>query len=45
LHATARIIVNQFQGDFPTEFKQVLDLPGIGESTAGAILSISFHQN
>ncbi|WP_122950879.1 A/G-specific adenine glycosylase [Bathymodiolus thermophilus thioautotrophic gill symbiont] len=45
LHTTAHLIMRQYQGNFPTEFKQVLDLPGVGESTAGAILSISFHQN
>ncbi|BBB23597.1 A/G-specific adenine glycosylase [Isorropodon fossajaponicum endosymbiont JTNG4] len=45
LHTTANIVINQYQGNFPTEFKQVIDLPGIGESTAGAILAISFNQN
>ncbi len=45
LHLAANIIMSQYQGNFPTEFKQVIDLPGVGESTAGAILSISFDQN
>ena len=44
LHKAAQIIVDQHQGKFPKEFGQVLSLPGIGRSTAGAILSISFNQ-
>ncbi|CAC9982779.1 A/G-specific adenine glycosylase (EC 3.2.2.-) [uncultured Gammaproteobacteria bacterium] len=45
LHKCAQIIVEQHQGALPKKFEQVIDLPGIGESTAGAILSISFNQN
>jgi A/G-specific adenine glycosylase len=44
LHKSAKIIVEHYQGKFPEEFEQVLELPGVGESTAGAILSISFGQ-
>lgn len=39
LHKAAQQIRDQFQGEFPTCFEQVLSLPGIGRSTAGAILS------
>ena len=45
LHACAKIIINTYRGDFPTDFEQVVGLPGVGESTAGAILSISYGQN
>ncbi len=45
LHKTAQIITEKHQGRFPKEFEQVLDLPGIGRSTAGAILALSFNQN
>jgi len=45
LHKCAQIIVNQYRGKFPTEINAMIALPGIGESTAGAILSISFGQN
>lgn len=45
LHKCAQIIVAQYQGVFPKKFEQVLGLPGVGESTAGAILAISFNQN
>lgn len=45
LHKAAKIMAEQYEGDFPTEFEQVLDLPGIGRSTAGAVLSLSLGQH
>jgi A/G-specific adenine glycosylase len=44
LHKTAKIIVDKYQGKFPKKFDEVIALAGIGESTAGAILSLSFNQ-
>lgn len=44
LHKTAQIIQTQYHGKFPTDYDAVLALPGIGRSTAGAILSISTQQ-
>lgn len=44
LHRAAKQIVNEFGGQFPNEFADVLALSGIGRSTAGAILSLSFNQ-
>jgi len=44
LHRSAQIIVSHHQGKFPSDFDKVLELPGIGRSTAGAILSISQQQ-
>ncbi len=44
LHKTAQIIHTQYKGHFPTDYETVLTLPGIGRSTAGAILSISTQQ-
>jgi len=41
MHAAAKRIVEQHGGIFPTTFAEVIDLPGIGRYTAGAILSIS----
>jgi A/G-specific adenine glycosylase len=41
LHKSAQIIRDQFNGRFPQQFDRVLDLPGIGRSTAGAILSLA----
>ena len=39
LHAAARACVELHGGDLPRDFEALLALPGIGRSTAGAILS------
>ncbi|OJX94599.1 MAG: A/G-specific adenine glycosylase, partial [Legionella sp. 40-6] len=44
LHKTAQIIVNEFASIFPQTLTQLINLPGIGESTAAAILSQAFNQ-
>jgi A/G-specific adenine glycosylase len=44
LHKSANVIAEQYKGKFPTEFEQVIALPGIGRSTAGAILAFSTQQ-
>ncbi|KKO48965.1 adenine glycosylase [Arsukibacterium sp. MJ3] len=44
LHKAAQIITTEHQGEFPIAFEQVLALPGIGRSTAGAILSLTLGQ-
>lgn len=44
LHKTAKIIWSEHRGIFPNTFEQWIALPGIGRSTAGAILSFAFHQ-
>lgn len=41
LHKTAQIIVSNYDGEFPLDTDSIQELPGIGRSTAGAILSIS----
>ncbi len=45
LHKSAQLIVEQHQGEFPTQFDDVLALPGIGRSTAGAILAQALNQS
>jgi len=40
LHAAAKQVVEQFNGDFPLEYKTLLGLKGIGPYTAAAISSI-----
>jgi A/G-specific adenine glycosylase len=45
LHKAAGIIANDYDGRFPTDIRQVRELPGIGRSTAGAILSLAFGQH
>ena len=44
LHATARIIVDKYNGIFPNDYHEILKLPGIGHYTAAAIASIAFNQ-
>ncbi len=44
LHRAARIIREQFAGAFPRTFDDVVGLPGIGQSTAGAILSLAYDE-
>jgi A/G-specific adenine glycosylase len=44
LHKAARIIVKNFNGEFPQKFEDILELPGIGRSTAAAICALAFHQ-
>ena len=39
LHRAAQVIRDRHEGVFPVKFEQVVELPGIGRSTAGAILA------
>lgn len=41
LHKTAQIITQEWGGKFPNTLEQLISLPGIGRSTAGAILSLA----
>lgn len=42
MHQAAKTIVNNFGGKFPSDYKNISALKGIGEYTAGAIASFSF---
>lgn len=44
LHATAKIITKQYKGKFPSDYKDILSLKGVGEYTAAAIASFSFNK-
>lgn len=44
LHKAAQQIRDRHQSQFPDDYDAVIDLPGIGRSTAGAILSAAFEQ-
>ncbi|MDH5447331.1 MAG: A/G-specific adenine glycosylase [Gammaproteobacteria bacterium] len=44
LHKSAQIIANEHGGLFPENFEALLALPGIGRSTAGAILAQTLGQ-
>ena len=43
LHKTAKLLVEQYHGEFPRDYAQLRALPGVGEYTAGAIASLAFH--
>ncbi len=44
LHRAANIIVEKYHGEFPREFEQINELPGIGRSTAAAICALAHHE-
>ncbi|MDH5191508.1 MAG: A/G-specific adenine glycosylase [Gammaproteobacteria bacterium] len=44
LHKCAQMVVNEFNSEFPDNIEQMIALPGIGRSTAGAIQSIAHNQ-
>ena len=44
LHKAAGIVRDEHGGAFPTDFEEVLALPGVGRSTAGAILALSLNE-
>lgn len=44
LHKAAQQVCNEYRGVFPTTVEQLESLPGIGRSTAGAIISLSLNQ-
>lgn len=45
MHKTAQLIVKDFDGKFPQNYKDIISLPGIGEYTAAAISSIAFNES
>ncbi len=42
MQKTARIIMKEYQGELPPDYDKLLELPGIGSYTAGAIASIAY---
>jgi len=44
LHRAARLIVEKYHGEFPREFDDIVELPGIGRSTAAAICALAYHE-
>ena len=45
LHRASQIVINHFHGRIPYTLEDLLGLPGIGRSTAGAILSFAFNKD
>lgn len=44
LHYSAKVIANTLNGEFPTTYKEIIKLKGIGDYTASAIASICFNE-
>ncbi len=44
LHYTAQVIVNQYKGEFPNKYQELIKLKGIGDYTASAIASICYQE-
>ncbi len=44
LHFSAKLVVNELQGEFPVTYKELLKLKGVGDYTASAIASICFNE-
>lgn len=44
LHKTAQLIHHQYKGVFPTSIDELIELPGIGRSTAGAIIALASNK-
>lgn len=45
LHKAAQTIAERHQGEFPQTFDEVAALPGVGRSTAGAVVSLALGQH
>ena len=44
LHKAANIMVAEHNADLPASLEKLMQLPGIGRSTAGAIMTLAYHQ-
>lgn len=44
MQKAAQVICTEYGGSFPSEYQQWLDLPGVGEYTAGAVVSMAFDR-
>ena len=44
LHKAAQQVRDQHQGELPSTMEDLMALPGVGRSTAGAILSLAYRQ-
>ncbi len=42
LHKAAKILVEKYEGNLPADYGLLLELPGVGSYTAGAIASIAY---
>jgi len=45
LHRAAKMVMQEYNGEFPQTIEALQQLPGIGQSTAGAIAAIAFNKH
>lgn len=45
MHKAAKILVEQYEGEFPKSYENLKKLPGIGSYTAAAIASFAFNED
>ncbi len=45
LHKLAQIVAQEHNGKFPNDFSSLVSLPGVGISTAGALLAFAFKED
>ena len=44
LHKAAKVVVDNFEGKFPTNYNELIKLPGVGDYSASAISSFSSNE-
>lgn len=44
LHQGAKTVIDKYSGEMPSSYEEMIKIEGIGDYTAGAILSIAFEQ-
>lgn len=44
LHAAAKLVAEVYHGRVPDRYEEIRSLPGVGDYTAGAVLSIAYNQ-
>lgn len=44
LHKAAQIIAERYNDEFPRRFEDIVELPGIGRSTAAAVCALAYHE-
>ncbi len=44
LQKAAQVVVSDYEGRFPETIEEILELPGVGRYTAGAVLSFAFEK-
>ena len=44
IYKTKEIIKHDYKNIFPKKFEELIALPGIGKSTAGAIMSLAYQE-